>query len=69
MVLRSPPDRSLSGRDFNPGSSMMVTRRRLVMGGTAALAAAFGAWRLTTPAPAAETFEITPHRSGVAETL
>lgn len=36
----------------------MVTRRRLIIGGTAGLAAALGAWRFTTPAPAAETFEI-----------
>jgi peptide-methionine (R)-S-oxide reductase len=37
---------------------MMVTRRRLIAGGTAGLAAALGAWRLSSPAPAAETFEV-----------
>ena len=36
----------------------MVTRRRLIAGGTVGLAAALGAWRWSTPAPAAETFEI-----------
>jgi peptide-methionine (R)-S-oxide reductase len=37
---------------------MMVTRRRLIAGGSVGLAAALGAWRFSEPAPAAETFEI-----------
>jgi peptide-methionine (R)-S-oxide reductase len=36
----------------------MVTKRQLIVGGSAGLAVAFGAWRLSTDAPAAETFEI-----------
>jgi peptide-methionine (R)-S-oxide reductase len=36
----------------------MVTKRQLIVGGSAGLAVALGAWRLSTNAPAAETFEI-----------
>ncbi len=36
----------------------MVSRRRLLAGGTAGLAVAIGAWRWSTVAPAAESFEV-----------
>ncbi len=36
----------------------MVSRRRLLAGGTAGLAVAIGAWRWSTVSPAAESFEV-----------
>ncbi len=45
----------------------MVTRRRLIAGGTAGLAAALGAWRLSYARARRRDFRSPPYRGGVAQ--